>query len=68
MHWGSGCGSVGIAVASDTRDPRFETSHWRNFINLFTINHRNKENEAGNGLLKKVCALAKQPTSLLGLE
>ena len=24
---GSGCGSVGRAVASDTRDPRFESSH-----------------------------------------
>ena len=24
---GSGCGSVGRAVASDTRDPRFESDH-----------------------------------------
>ena len=29
---GSGCGSVGIAAASDTRGPRFESSHWQIFI------------------------------------
>ena len=32
---GSGCGLVGRVVDSDTRRPRFEFSHWRNFINLF---------------------------------
>ena len=26
---GSGCGAVGRAVASDTRDPQFESSHWQ---------------------------------------
>ena len=39
---GSGCSSVGRAVASNTRGPLFETSHWQNlystFIYLFTIN------------------------------
>ena len=35
---GSGCGSVGRAVASDTRGLRFESSHRRNFIHVFTIN------------------------------
>ena len=29
---GSGCGSVGRAVASDTRGPWFESSHWQKFI------------------------------------
>ena len=29
---GSGCGSVGRAVASNTRGPRFESSHWQKFI------------------------------------
>ena len=29
---GSGCGSVGRAVASDTRGPRFESSHRQKFI------------------------------------
>ena len=29
---GSGCGSVGRAVASDTRGPRFEWTHRRNLI------------------------------------
>ena len=28
---GSGCGSVGRAVASDTRGPQFESSHWQKF-------------------------------------
>ena len=29
---GSGCGSVGRVVASNTRDPRFESSHRQTFI------------------------------------
>ena len=33
---GSGCGSVGRAVAFDTRGPRFESSHWQKFI--YTLN------------------------------
>ena len=39
---GSGCGSVGRAVDSDTRGPRFDSSHQQNlygtFGYLFTIN------------------------------
>ena len=36
---GSGCGSVGRAVASDTRGLQFESSHRRNFYwTLFTVN------------------------------
>ena len=39
---GSGCGSVGRAVVSDTRGPRFESSHQQKFINieqlLYTVN------------------------------
>ena len=40
---GSGCGSVGRAVAFNTRGPRFVSSHRQNFIehlfvNLFIIN------------------------------
>ena len=43
LFMGSGCGSVGRAVAFDTRGPRFDTSHRQNFIehlfvNLFNIN------------------------------
>ena len=34
---GSGCGSVGRAVASDTRGPRFESSHWQKFIYIMNI-------------------------------
>ena len=39
---GSGCDSVGKAVASDTRGPQFESSHWQKFIyieHLFTVNY-----------------------------
>ena len=32
---GSGCGSVGRTVASNTRDLRFETRHWQNLIYQF---------------------------------
>ena len=36
---GSGCGSVGRAVASDTRDPQFEASHRQTFLeHLLTVN------------------------------
>ena len=34
---GSGCGSVGRAVASDTRGPRFESSHRQKFIFILNI-------------------------------
>ena len=34
---GSGCGSVGRAVASDTRGPRFESSHWQNLLNIYLL-------------------------------
>ena len=47
---GSGCGSVGRAVASDTRDPPFESRHQHNYINRFyNRNDKNKEKEARNG-------------------
>ena len=39
VRLGSGCGSVGRAVAFDTRGPRFDSSHRQNFIeHLFIIN------------------------------
>ena len=54
------CGSVGRAVDSDTRGPRFKSSQSCKFIyieHLFTVNcvlkRRNKEKEAGNGPFKK---------------
>ena len=43
---GSGCVSVGRAVAYDTRDPRFKTRHWRNYIyQLYIRKDKNKEKE-----------------------
>ena len=55
---GSGCGSVARAVASDTRDARFESSRRQTFIEyLFTVNclekTKIKKKDAGNGPLKK---------------
>ena len=52
--WDSGCGSVGGAVTSDTRDPRFKPRHRESFIYqiIYQLFHRkggNKEKEAGNG-------------------
>ena len=50
---GSYCGSVGRVVASNSRGPLFEYSHWQTFI--FNIYYQlyskdeNKEKEAGNG-------------------
>ena len=53
---GSGCGSVGRAVASDIRGPRFKFCHPQNlYWTLFTVNcieKTKKEKEAGNGPVK----------------
>ena len=51
---GSGCDSVARVVASDTRDPRFESSHWQMLFTLNCIKTRVektkiKEKEAGIG-------------------
>ena len=56
---GSGCDSVGRAVASDTRDPRFKSSHWQTLIeHFFTANcvekTKIKIKKAGNGPFKKI--------------
>ena len=38
LSWGSGCGSVGRAVASDTKDPQFKSRHRQTFTkHLFTV-------------------------------
>ena len=51
--WGSGWGLVGRAVASNTRGPWFESSHWQTFIyNICLLStvlkDENIEKEAGN--------------------
>ena len=60
---GSGCDSVGRAVASNTKGPQFESSHQQKFIFILNIcllstvywKDENKEKEAGYGpSLKKV--------------
>ena len=55
---GSGCGSVGRAVTSDTKDPLFKCSHLLNFIpNMYlqlTVElDDHEEKQAGNGLFIK---------------
>ena len=63
------CGSVGRAVASDTRGPRFESSHRQNLLNICLLStvywkDENKEKEAGNGpFFKKHCFLADEEKS-----
>ena len=59
---GSGCGSVGRADASDTRGPRFKSSHQQKNIYILkicllsTVNQKdeNKEKEAGKAYLFKI--------------
>ena len=50
---GSGCATVGRAVASDTRGPGFESSHRQLLLNIYLLltvcgKDENKEKEAGN--------------------
>ena len=58
----SGCGSVDRAVASDTRGPRFESSHLQLLLNPYFLGivirkDKNKEKEVGKGTLKHVDSL-----------
>ena len=52
----SGCGSVGRAVTSDTRGPRFGSSHCQNlYQTLFTVDCTEKDvnkKESWNGPFK----------------
>ena len=52
---GSGCDSVGRAVASDTGGPRLETSHRQNFIIIiFSVEKTKiKKKDTGNGAFLK---------------
>ena len=45
------CGIVDRAVASDTRGPGFEASHWQ-LLNVPLSKRQNKKSEAGNAPLK----------------
>ena len=52
--FGSGCGAVGRAVASDTRGHGFESSHQQLLLNIYLLltvcrKDKNKEKETGNG-------------------
>ena len=55
---GSGCGAVGRVVASNTRGPGFESSHWQLLLHIYLLlavcrKDENKEKEAENGPFKK---------------
>ena len=59
-YWklGSGCDAVGIAVASDTWDPQFESIHQQFYLQSAVIKNlhckdKNKEKEAGRGQINK---------------
>ena len=53
---GSGCGSVGRAVASNNRDLRFVSRHRQNFLyQLDSRKDENKEKAVGNGPSLKKC-------------
>ena len=56
---GSGGGSVGRAVATDTKDPRFKSQHRQFFLPIvrFNVKDKNKEKETGKGpsLFEKEC-------------
>ena len=72
---GSGCDAVGRAVASNTRGPRFESSHQQLLLNIYLLltvcrKDENKEKEAGNIPFykknchgKKICAGATSPST-----
>ena len=71
---GSGCGSVGRAVASNTRSPWFESSHQQIFIQNsclpIVVNYiektQIKKKEAVNGLFKKeILWIGIQPSQLI---
>ena len=52
---GLGYGSLGRAVASNTRDPQFESSHWRKLSSINSIEKTKiKKKEARNGPIKKI--------------
>ena len=58
-NFGSGCGSVGRAVASNSRGPPFESSHRQEFIYwTFTVNRiektKVKKKRPGMAHLKKI--------------
>ena len=63
---GSGCGSVGRAVASDTRGLWFESGHRQNlyltFVYLFTI-RRNEKTKIDEKRNRELPTLKKLPRS-----
>ena len=63
FNFGGGCGSVGKAVASDSRGPWFEFSHWLNLYWTFTINCFEKtkimKKEAEKWPLKEMFSISK---------
>ena len=42
VNWAGGSGSIDRVVASDTRDPQFESSHWQIFLLSIVCRLRSK--------------------------
>ena len=58
ISWGSGCGSVGRAVASNSRGPWYKSRHWQKiYIEHFIVNciekTKIKKKRPGRAHLKK---------------
>ena len=53
---GSGCGSIGRAVASNTRDPQFESSQ-RQILFIISCIEMTETKEAGNGPIFNITIL-----------
>ena len=67
---GSGCGSVGRAVATDTRDPRFKPRHRQSFIHRITnfISEKTKIKKIGRECpIFKTLFIRLRPSSLLSV-
>ena len=63
---GSGCGSVGIAVASNTRGLQLESSQRQTLYCLYTVKRIEKtKKEAGNGpILKSLIFVIRNDVSI----
>ena len=67
----SGCGPGGRAVASNTRDPRFESQHQQNVIYPLTYvirKDKEKEKESGNSPSSKRIDWGHSQITTIGLE
>ena len=65
MCEGSGCGSVVREVASVTRGPRLESSHWQNFYIKHIEKTKIKKKRPGTAHLKLKCCKINNQNNLI---